>query len=235
MSQSSAAFIPLIHSQLAELKKICGTLFHRPVRDSLASTESYLQNLKSDENNIINLQTALAPFFTAFDDDQKLFQATVLDCFYKIFRQSSPAFYPNRDLTWQIINLLLKFDKTNLDELNLACCNVCIACLRSPSGIHFCHGSLLRKMFRLLFRIFNNTDNSNTFNSIKTSINETLLAIFDSYNEPVELLPNTTIEGLVEISTSILIENSMSIRKYLSPILEAGDYTPTIRDVDVLL
>ncbi|KAK8887340.1 hypothetical protein M9Y10_038379 [Tritrichomonas musculus] len=233
MSQSSAAFIPLIHSQLAELKKICGTLFHRPVRDSLASTESYLQNLKSDENNIINLQTALAPFFTAFDDDQKLFQATVLDCFYKIFRQSSPAFYPNRDLTWQIINLLLKFDKTNLDELNLACCNVCIACLRSPSGIHFCHGSLLRKMFRLLFRIFNNTDNSNTFNSIKTSINETLLAIFDSYNEPVELLPNTTIEGLVEISTSILIENSMSIRKYLSPILEAGDYTPTIRDVDV--
>ena len=192
MSQSAGAFIPLIHSQLAELKKICGTLFHRPVRDSITAAESYLQNIKADENDRIDLQKALTPFFTAFEDDQKLFQATVLDCFYKIFRQSSPEFYPSRDLTCQIINLLLKCDKTNLDELNLTCCNVCIACLRSPSGVHFCHGSLLKKMFRLLFRIFNNSDNSNTFNSIKTSINETLLATFDSYNEPFELLPNSS-------------------------------------------
>ncbi|OHT00781.1 Sec7 domain containing protein [Tritrichomonas foetus] len=232
MSQQSAgAFIPLIHSQLAELKKLCGSLFHRPVRDAVSNAEQFLQNVKP--NDKLDLQTALAPFFTAIDDDHKLFQPTVLDCFYKIFRQSSSELFPSRDLTCHIINVLIKLDKCNSDELNLTCCNVCIACLRSPSGIHFCHGSLLRKMFRLLFRIYNNCENSNTFNSIQTSINETLLALFDSYTKPVSLVPAPSIEEFSELATSIIFENSLSIRKYLGPILEVGDYSPTIRDVDV--
>ena len=229
--QSSGAFIPLIHSQLAELKKICGSIFHRSVRESIASAELYLQNIKPTDK--LNLKESLTPFFTAFEDDHKLFQTTVLDCFYKIFSQSSSEVFPDRDLTCQIINVLIKFDKSNLDELNLTCCNVCISCLRSPSGVHFCHGALLRKMFKLLFRIYNNCENSTTFNSIKASIHEALLALFDTYTKPVELAAVLSVTELAQLATSILFENSLSIRKYLGPILENGDYTPTIRDVDV--
>ena len=163
---TAAAFIPLIHGQLAELKKICGNLFHRPLRESIASTESYIQNLNTSSDQI-DFQVALEPFFKAVQDNSDLkFLPTVLDCFYNVFRQSTQDIFLNRQITQSVITILAELldshSRGNSDEVNLRCCNVCIACLRSYSGIHFVHGRLLKRLFMILFQIYNDSENQNT-------------------------------------------------------------------------
>lgn len=235
---TAAAFIPLIHGQLAELKKICGSLFHRPVRESIAATETYIQNLNSSSGKI-DFKIALEPFFKAVKENNDLkFLPTVLDCFYNVFKQSTPDIYLNRQLTQAIITILVELldsnNRGNSDEVNLRCCNVCIACLRSYSGIHFAHGKLLKKLFMLLFQIYNDSENPNTYNSISTSINESMTALFDSYLTPPEVPTGSkTIEELAQNVTNGLFQNADSIMHYLEPILKEGDYTASVRDVDV--
>ena len=86
--QSTAgAFIPLIHSQLAELKKQCGGFGHRKLRDAIAAAEVYLQSVNSATENV-SLEKSLEPFFTAMAEKKRgPFQLTVLDCFFKVFRR----------------------------------------------------------------------------------------------------------------------------------------------------
>ena len=234
--QSTAgAFIPLIHSQLAELKKQCGGFGHRKLRDAIAAAEVYLQSVNSATENV-SLEKSLEPFFTAMREKKRgPFQLTVLDCFFKVFKQATPELSPSRELTQKIVSVLIKVDKNNSDDLNLLICNTAIACLRSCSGVFFCHGKLLRQMFRLLFKIYNNCENVATMNSIKTSINETLLALFDSYMSP-PALPQT--EDPSEFATQMtngIVQNTMAIQQYLGDVLDRGDFTPTIRDVDMFV
>lgn len=231
---SGATFVPLLHGQLAELKKLSGSLFHRTVRDSIAETENYFQklNIKKDK---IDLRTALEPFFKAILDDQKLYQPIVLDCFCKVFHEATMEFFPDQQLTLDIINILIHADPASSDEVNLRCCSVCIACLRSYSGIHYAHGRLLRKMFRLLFNIYNSSENANTFNTIKTSIHETLLALYSAYESPPEIPHAKDIADLSARVTNTLVMNAVSTYSLLEPVLHEGDYTPTIRQVDVFV
>lgn len=228
---SAGAYVPLIHGQLAELKKQCGKILHRPIRESIVQAENYIQSINQEDK--LDLTIALQPFFEAMQDDHKLFQSIVLDCFFKVFKQASPDLFPGKSLTLQIINTMLHSDRAMSDELNLLCCNICISCLQSCSGIHYCHGALLRKMFRLLFRIYNNCENAATFNTIKTSIHETLLALFSAYTQPPEIPVTKNVDDLALQVTNSLMQNSISIIEFLDPILKAGDYKPTIRDVDV--
>lgn len=235
---TAAAFIPLIHGQLAELKKICGNIFHRPVRESIANTENYIQNLNTS-NNQIDFQVALEPFFKAVKDGNDLkFLPTVLDCFYNVFHQSTKDIFLNRQLTQSVITILAELldshSRGNSDEVNLRCCNVCIACLRSYSGIHYVHGKLLKKLFMLLFQIYNDSENPNTLNSISTSINESLTALFDSYETPPEVPTGSkTIEELSSNVADGLFQNADQIIYYLEPVLKNGNYSSSIRDVDV--
>ncbi|OHS98584.1 Sec7 domain containing protein [Tritrichomonas foetus] len=229
---TAAAFIPLIHGQLAELKKLCGNLFHRSIRDSIVSTENYIQHINSNSDQI-DFKIALDPFFKAVRDDQK-FLPTVLDCFYNVFHQSTKDFFLSRALTQSIITILIESNRGNSDEVNLRCCNVCIACLRSYSGIHFAHGKLLRKMFILLFQIYNDSENPNTLNSISTAIKESLTALFDSYLTPPEMPTGfKNVEELAKSATDGLLQNTLAISHYLEPVLKDGDYSASIRDVDV--
>ena len=232
----SAAFIPLIHGQLAELKHISSSMWHKQLRENIAQTEAYLQKLNPTQDTI-DFDRALEPFFRSIESkkksDVKLFQPVVLDCFYNIFSQASKEFYPDRDLTQRIINVLIQADNFPSDEINLKCCNVCIACLRSASGVHYCHGGLLQKMFELLFRIYNNSENANTFNSIKTAIDQTLLALFDSYLSSPEIPQCKSIEELSATVVSVLFQNTEAIFEYMDTALSDGDYSVTIRDVDV--
>ena len=232
----SAAFIPLVHGQLAELKHISSSMWHKQLRENIAQTETYLQKL-NPSTDVIDFDRALEPFFRSIaskkKSDVKLFQPVVLDCFYNVFSQSSREFYPDRDLTQKIINVLICADSFPSDEINLKCCNVCIACLRSASGIHFCHGRLLRRMFKLLFRIYNNSENANTFNSIKTAIHQTLQALFDSYLSSPEIPHCNTVEELSARVVSGIFQNTESIFEYCGTALSDGDYAVTIRDVDV--
>ena len=233
---TAGAFVPLIHEQLAELKKISSSMWHRQLRECIAKTEEYMQQLNTTKDRI-DFDKALEPFFRSIasnkKSDMKLFQPLVLDCFYKLFSQSSREFYPDRDITQKIINIIIKADSFPSDEVNLKCCNVCIACLRSACGIYYCHGTFLSQMFKLLFRIYNNSENTNTFNSIETAIRETLLALFDSYLSSPEIPNGKTVSELAASVINGLIENSQAIFEYLGPVLSDGDYSVTIRDVDV--
>ena len=234
--QSTAgAFIPLIHSQLAELKKQCGGFGHRKLRDAIAAAEVYLQSVNSATENV-SLEKSLEPFFTAMAEKKRgPFQLTVLDCFFKVFKQATPELYPTRELTQKIVSVLIKVDKNNSDDLNLLICNTAIACLRSCSGVFFCHGKLLRQMFRLLFKIYNNCENVATMNSIKTSINETLLALFDCYLSPPELPKTEDPLEFAQQMTNGIVQNTIAIQQYLGGVLDLGDFTPTIRDVDMFV
>jgi hypothetical protein len=225
---TGGAFHVLLHSQLVELKKKCGSIFHRTVRDSVSSTESYLQS----EKEAISLSRALAPFFIAMNEDYKTFELLVFDCFYKVFQraQSRRDVYPNRKLTERIVQVLLKPDKTNSDNVNLLCCNVCIACLQSPSGIYFCHGRLLRQMVRLNFWIYNVCENTLTQNSIRTSTYEVIAGLLSSYRQPPDLPHGLDLANYV---TENLLHNTVSIHRLLGDVLADGDFTPSIRDADM--
>ena len=233
---TAAVFIPLLHAELAELKKVSSSVWHRQLRECISETEVYLQKLNTSKEHV-KFDLALEPFFRAISSkkksDIKLFQPVFLDCIYGVFGQSTPEFYPDRELTQRIINILIHTDGGTSDEINLKCCNVCIACLRSPSGIYFCHGRRLRQLFELLFRIYNNSENPNAFNSIKTSIHETLLALFDSYLSPPELPHTKTVEDFSRKVLDGLWQNSIEIVEFMGPVLSDGDYAVTIRDVDV--
>jgi hypothetical protein len=169
------------------------------------------------------------------ENDPKLFQSICLDCFHDVLSQSNASIYPDRDTTRRIIKSLAPADRGNADDANLRCCNVCLSCLQRPSGIHFAHGSVLRKMLSLLFRIYNTSESPATLNSIQTSIHEALQSVFDAYLIPPEAPNVSDIPSLARRAAANLIHNSKTIRKFLEPVLSNGDYRPTIRDVDIFV
>ena len=229
---SAGQFIPLIHGQLADLKRNCG-LFHRPLRDLILETENYIQSVNNNHSEQLDYNKVLEPFFKAITTDPKQFQSTVLDCFYKVFQLASgPQFFLSAEITQSIITVLIHTDSQNNDEMNLRCCNVTIACLKSYSGIQFAHGNLLRKMFRLLFHIYNNCDNSSTLSSIEKSIKETLLAVFAAYTQPPRYPETNSITDFAHQVANTIVHDSISIFSFLEPIVRSG-YSPTMRDVDM--
>lgn len=222
----------MIHGQLMELKKLCGNIFHKPLRDSISETEKFIQDVNERSKSFV-LKTVLQPFFDAMQEEKKQFQNTVLDCFYKVFHQATSEFYPDKSLTHDIISLLVQTDLAANDDLNLKCCNVCIACLRSKSGIRYAHGGLLRKMFKLLFKIYNLTENPASLTTIETSINESLLAIFSAYDEPIEVPSSHNLNDFTRVLANTLVEHSLSIIRFLNGVINSDKYYPTIRDVDM--
>ena len=54
----SAAFIPLVHGQLAELKHISSSMWHKQLRENIAQTETYLQKL-NHSTVVIDFESAI--------------------------------------------------------------------------------------------------------------------------------------------------------------------------------
>ena len=229
---ASDEYSALIFGQLMELKKTCGNLFHRQIRDSITEGENYFKELPNTKNEI-DLRTALQPFFAAMKDEKKRFQTLVLDTFYKVFQQANEEKFPDNDLTQEIFTILVDTELQANDDLNLKICNMAISCLKSPSGIRFVHGNLLERMFNLLFKIYNNTENQSALNTIETAIKPIITALFTNYDVPVEIPADKTTEEIAASIVSMCAERSIDIITFMEPILKNGDYTATIRDVDL--
>ena len=230
---ASDEYSALIFGQVMELKKLCGSIFHKNIRDCVTETEIYFKNLpKSNEE--INLKTALKPFFLAMKDEKKTFQNIVLDTFYKVFHQASEKKYPDNDLTLDIFKVLVDTELQANDDLNLKVCNMCIACLKSPSGIRYVHGHLLEKMFILLFKMYDTTFNPSAYKTMETAIKPIIKALFENYDEQFKL--SEKFNSSEEISAAIidyLVAQSFEILDFLEPVIKTGDFSGTIRDVDV--
>ncbi|EAY14851.1 Sec7 domain containing protein [Trichomonas vaginalis G3] len=227
-------YLSLLISQLNDLKKQVGNVFHKQLRESIGEAKEYVKEIQNTDKQI-NISKALAPFFIAMKDEKKAYQGLVLDTFYKVFHHATEKCYPNKELTFNIIKCVLDQELDPKEEIWTKVCNLCSCIQNSKSGILYVHGEILQKLFRLIFKVYNATENQQTIKLVDTTIRPIVTLLFTSYTAPPEILRTKTVQMLAANIVQQMVDNSLEIINFVEPYLKQGEHNPSIRDVDLFV
>lgn len=225
-------YLSLLMNQLTDLKKQVGNVFHKQLRESIADAKNYIKEIQNSDQPV-NLSKALQPFFIAMKDEKKAYQGLVLDTLYKVFHHATEKTYPQKELTHEIVKLVLDQELDQREEIWVKVCNLCSCIQNSKSGILYVHGEILQKLFRLMFKVFNSTENAQTIKLVDSTIKPIVTLLFSSYTAPFEIIKAKSVQALAQNLVQQLTDHAIEVISFVEPFLKKGDYIPSIRDVDL--
>ena len=192
------------------------------------------KNLTESSQNISNLDFKVItdPFInTMKSKDEKILKISYA-FFAALFSFSSPEVYPNKHITEQILNVIVRLDPNCGLDLRLECCKAVKEIVISYPGRCYIHANLLYSLITFLVLLHESSRDSDLVTEVASmTIKEILIINLNQYENPVSI-PALT-DDVSEYSKQViktLVFNSMQIIKYVPE----PNFTASVRDVDVV-
>lgn len=231
-SEGAKEFEAVLTEHLGKLRGACG-LFQRDLKGAIAEAEAKVKG-GSREDTQVDLRTALKPFVQAMEQP-KSFELVVIRAFCELFEACTPSRFLVAATTDLIVEVV--FEKTTYSDENVckAAAMFAQACLSSASGRMFCRGRSLKRVLVVLFRSYDMCRSAEIQKEIKSICFNLIKRFFDEYEEPDFVPEMRSVQELSAHVTKQLVSSAVVVHLALDYVLAAGDYSPSLKDVDLCI
>ena len=209
---------------LASLRSTAGTLWYRQLKREISDVEKII----ASKPKTVDLKVLLVPFFSAMENPQ-VFQLVVLDSLTNVCKLQK---IPPQIFIKMIDGVLNKVIPNKMDGSIDKMADFSLSIYQNHNAQYTIHGIYLRKLLKILFRLFTLTDQPNSLTKVRETIKAIIINLFKSYGQLIPLKRSSSMKTLAQNIIYTLSTNTAHILKFLNPIISAGDYTVTIYDAD---